>query len=541
MLGIHENRRFHSTPVLGGSMRIGNGLGGSVILASITFLGMAASARAADRVTTIPLGGSLERQTGNRHYGIYLPTRFGGELTIKTTSGRVVAIKGPSGPNAKDRTNGQDIGFDQHGWYTFQVTGADKPYTVETQFVQVGRSIKKPWNFYYWPTKADSIHEPWAGGNGRVDTDYSMIRGDDELIRSPGSYIPPGEDIVRAGPNGLLETLPSPGDEATWFPNLYDDLTWTGPNKEKGGEITIFQTPSPLLKYDQIFNTSARWWEAVNSQNKDITRWPGHCLGGAVASILLNEPVPAPWSGLTKDELKALWAELGENHYNHRIGDYANEIPPGPPRPGPDETDWKAPRVHAMFETHIRGEHQPLLGNMRAFPPRGTINEVWNQGIHKYIAEYKAIPGRGERAVRIKIELHTNSGSMLNGQDDKDRVIYYEYSLVYGLDGRVDETNPYAADWISVGGEALFAPLNILQVLETRWQGHNLEVTEERVRALDLANPGAGGSRMLASAPPQFRPVLQYEGNRMIARSNMAGMAGDSPRRGFFRTLFGGR
>ena len=43
---------------------------------------------------------------------------------------------------------------------------------------------------------------------------------------------------------------------------------------------------------------------------------------------------------------------------------------------------------------------------------------------------------------------------MLNGQDDKDRVVYYEYSLVYGLDGRVDETNPYAADWISVGGEA---------------------------------------------------------------------------------------
>ena len=145
---------------------------------------------------------------------------------------------------------------------------------------------------------------------------------------------------------------------------------------------------------------------------------------------------------MTKDELKALWAELGENHFNHRIGDYANEIPPGPPRPGLDETDWKAPRVHAMLETHIRGEKKPLLGNMRAFPPRGTINEVWNQGIYKYIAEYKAIPGRGPRAVKIKIELHANSGSMLNGQDDKDRVINYEYSLVYGLDGKVDETNP---------------------------------------------------------------------------------------------------
>ncbi len=71
---------------------------------------------------------------------------------------------------------------------------------------------------------------------------------------------------------------------------------------------------------------------------------------------------------------------------------------PALPAPGPDETDWKAPRVHAMFEAHIRGERKPLLGNMRAFPPRGTINEVWNQGIYKYIAEYKAIPHRGPRA-----------------------------------------------------------------------------------------------------------------------------------------------
>ena len=367
-----------------------------------------------------------------------------------------------------------------------------------------------------------------------------MIRGDDELIRQPGGYIPPGEDIVRAGPNGLLETLPPAGDDATWFPNLYDDLTWTGPNKEKGNEVTIFMTPAPLLKYDQLFGTSARWWESVNSQNKDISRWPGHCLGGAVASILLNEPIPAPGSGMTKDELKALWAELGENHYNHRIGDYANEIPPGPPRPGPDETDWKAPRVHAMFETHIRGERKPILGNMRAFPPRGTVNEVWNQGIFKYIAEYKAIPSRGPRAVNIKIEVHTNSGSMLNGQDDKDRVIFYEYNIVYGLDGRVDETNPAAADWISVGGEALYAPLNLLELVESRWQGHNPYVNEANVRALDLANGGGGGR--FASAPPQFLPVAQYEGNRRVSQSLAAGEStGFFQRRGsFLRAIFGG-
>src|SRR5437764_15024514 len=120
-----------------------------------------------------------------------------------------------------------------------------------------------------------------------------------------------------------------------------------------------------MLKYDQIFRSSARSWEAANSQNQDISRWPGHCLGGAVASSLLNEPIPAPGSGMTKDELKALWAELLENHYNHRIGDYANEIQPGPPRPGFDACDRSVPRFHAVLEQHIRGQRQNLLGNLR--------------------------------------------------------------------------------------------------------------------------------------------------------------------------------
>ena len=84
---------------------------------------------------------------------------------------------------------------------------------------------------------------------------------------------------------------------------------------------------------------------------------------------MLNEPNPAPGSGMTKDEMKALWAELGENHYNHQIGDYANEIPAGPPRPGYDMTDSSAPRFHNMIETHIRGNRQNLLGNLRASPP----------------------------------------------------------------------------------------------------------------------------------------------------------------------------
>ena len=518
-------------------MRIGIRLVGAVAMGVLVAMTATTSygAGAGEEVKHVPLGGSLTGQVGDRYFGVYNPTRFGGVLTIKASAGTVEEIVGPDG---KTRRNGEEVGNDQQGWFRFKVAAVDKEerYTVETSFVQTAMSKRLPWNFYYWPTKADAIHEPWAGGNGRVDTIRPM--GDDIMVATPGGYIAPGQDIVRAGANGLLETPVAQGDTSTWFPNLYDDLTF------RGADGTVYATPSPMLKYDQLFNTSARNWEAANSQNQDIQRWPGHCLGGAVASIMLNEPIPAPGSGMTQDELKALWAELGENHYNHQIGDYANEIPPGPPRPGYDATDVHAPRFHNMLENHIRGNKQNLLGNLRAFPPRGTVSEVWNHGIGKYIATYHAVPGKGERSVRLEVEILANSGSNLNNEDPKPRSVKYEYILVYGLDGKVDLANANACDWISVGGEAQFAPLNILEVVQTRWAGHNPMITEANIRSIDSANGGGGYAGFARTAPPTWRPVTNYEAGRapMFAAGNAgnADSSSTSPRRGVFSRFFGG-
>ena len=78
-------------------MRIGNWLGGSVIWALAATMSMAAGAGTAEHVTTVPLGGSLDGQSGDHHYGVYVPTRFGGELKVTTTEGQVVDLKGPNG------------------------------------------------------------------------------------------------------------------------------------------------------------------------------------------------------------------------------------------------------------------------------------------------------------------------------------------------------------------------------------------------------------------------------------------------------------
>lgn len=513
---------------------------GGLALIALAVVASASVARGADaeRVRPVPLGGSLSEQTGDRFFGVYVPTRFGGNLTIKASSGKVQALTGPDG---KPRANGEDVGNGQPGWYTFKVTDAakEKPYTVEAAFAQVAQAARMPWNFYYWPTKGDCVHEPWGGGNGRVDTPQPL--GDDVQVRSYGSFVAPGDDIILPGPDGILQTAPSPGDDSTWFPNLFDDTTW------RGADGTWYNTPSPLLKYDQLFGTSARSYEAGGmTQNKEITRWPGHCLGGAIASIMLNEPQPGPASGLSQDELKALWAELGENHYNHRIGANVNNIPPGPPRPGLDETDAFVPRFHAVLEAHVRGRRQALLGNLRAFPPTGKTNEVWNHGIGKYTATYHAVPGQSPRTVKIDLELVANSGSNLNEGDPNPRVNKYGYIVTYGIDGAIDETGAGYADWQTVGGDAMFCPLNVMEVTQSTWAGHNPQVNEGNVRALDMAN-GGGGGRFASGTPPTFRPVGNSEMGRapMMARNGFFGGGnGDlpsQPRRGLFRGIFGGR
>ena len=107
---------------------------------------------------------------------------------MTSTAGKVEQIKGPDG---KERRSGEEVGVDKQGWFTFKVAGVDKEkaYSVETAFVQTGQSTRQPWNFYYWPTKSDVIHEPWAGGNGRVDTAQTL--GDDERVLPYGSYVAP--------------------------------------------------------------------------------------------------------------------------------------------------------------------------------------------------------------------------------------------------------------------------------------------------------------------------------------------------------------
>ncbi len=168
-----------------------------------------------------------------------------------------------------------------------------------------------------------------------------------------------------------------------------------------------------------------------------------------------------------------------------------------------------------MLETHIRGRHQALLANLRAFPPNGTAArglEPRRRQVRRHATTL--YPGRGERSVRVELELTGNTGSNLNNSDNKPRINTYEYIVVYGLNGMVDETQPQLSDWMRVGGQAMYAPLNVMEVTASRWQGHNPHITEANVKAIDMANGGGGSFGRFAGRAPTFRPVGNGDAGR---------------------------
>lgn len=83
----------------------------------------------------------------------YVPTKWGGVLTISTTAGTIKNVKYPDGSAYATDT---ETGKDKQGWYTFRVTGA-QTYTVSCTFYQEGEvpEASKPWNAWFWSYKSD--------------------------------------------------------------------------------------------------------------------------------------------------------------------------------------------------------------------------------------------------------------------------------------------------------------------------------------------------------------------------------------------------
>ena len=276
----------------------------------------------------------------------------------------------------------------------------------------------------------------------------------------------------------------------------------TSPSRPPTGRST--RRPAPCSSTTSSSAPRRRSWEAANRQNQDIIALagplPGRCGGVDPAERADPRPRLGPDPGRAQGPL----GRAGREPPQPQVGEHVLDIPAGPPVPGPDPCDRSVARFHRLLEEKHPRPGRALLGNLRAFPPRGTPDEVWNHGIGGYTARYRGIPGRDVCTVQVDVEIEANSGSSLNGQDEHPRVVRYSTrsptTATGGSTSRGD-----ASDWISVGGEAFYAPLNLMEVEGTRWAGHNPYVTEPNVRAIDLAN-GGDPARYAGAPPSSSRP-----------------------------------
>ena len=250
-------------------MRIGNRLGGAVIGRGRRHGGddrPARTPRSESRPS--PWVARSKSRTGDHYYGVYVPTRFGGELTIKSTDGQGRRDQGPRRRGADQRPGRRRR---PAGWYTFRVDGREEALHGRDQ-VRPGRrrapgspgtsTTGRP-----RPTRSTSPGPAATAGSTRCER--PRRRRADRHSRAATSR--PGRTSSWPGPTACSRPLPAAGDDATWFPNLYDDLTWLGPNRST-------HRTRPLLPCSSTTSSSARRpgsGKPVNSQNQDITPLAG--------------------------------------------------------------------------------------------------------------------------------------------------------------------------------------------------------------------------------------------------------------------------
>lgn len=458
-------------------------------------------------IIKIPLGDKRTFSKAKTAIGkIYVPTKWGGTLSIKTSAGTVqlfynngkdiddtIKMQIMAGQHLIQSAAGKlsyTIPDNKRGWYYVRVRNTQTA-NVSNTFTQQGQATDRPWNGWYCPTEPNSNH------------------------------------------------------------NLY----------ENSGIFT------PLKKYDAKYSTTTRIWEST--YHVGSVGWYGHCWGWALASIAIKGPKLAS-SGFTKWEIRALYTELADNAsagWSWKIGRPNNEIPSGPVTDnlgeGPDK--W-VKKFHDGIRTWIGRRKRAMNANLRndrvlirwyrpggveqkisgvallkansasgwgpaqlkwnyvastlklhdgsavAIPSNGTyalscsfgfitvsVNkallptsnttgrirfsvEVWNHAIYKYVATFKEEPNdNNEKYVEIDMKIIGNKDTPFPPSETATVSRKYTYRLTYNSSG---DTIHDKENWVSCHGALTPASMGIVED-ESAFKWHaNCGITKTKVDSL---------------------------------------------------------
>lgn len=256
---------------------------------------------------------------------------------------------------------------------------------------------------------------------------------------------------------------------------------WYFPMTSLAPAPRLFDVGGACAKYDAAFGLGSQtiaWEQAHHGSAPEL--WWGHCDGAAVASVVLQQPVPAPgFEFFNQDELEGLAAEFFCKYSNA----YCRPLAQFPPYATNNVTGYRATvqsndpvdaYVHQFHEIMRKAFHdwkRPLWLMLRQ--PVGinpeNEGEVWNQACFRFRAEMQEDPDAlgdpdAQKTLQIKISnAYVCNDDFVNGrgisvgtpadqQPFRRREEVATYVLMYDADGNVVPNGTIAGrkqNWLS--------------------------------------------------------------------------------------------
>ncbi len=344
-------------------------------------------------IVKVPLGGSVVSTLDPGSYRVYVPTYWGGELTLSTDRGAISKLTTPNGVEVAVPLSSpliHEVQQGEHGWYTFDVTGTGgAAHVVATKFVQSGTATSTPWDFWYYPLVDAADPNLYDGTLAWFDSHFGLY-----------------------------------GATQAW------ETTSCGSNCMRPGVAGHLSTTEP--------------------------GWAGHCHGAVIASILLDQPRAAfgfqedQLEGLAAEYFGSLTTK-GIRLADPRQGELATAADTDAIDPAVHRfhqafrsllKDQSTPFALSLRQHDAKQMWTKVRGTFQAKPP-----QVWNQACYAYTAELREDPaavGDPEtetiRQIQVVNRFTTNNDYAPPSDGSLGPLRFVtEYLLLYGTSGRVLE------------------------------------------------------------------------------------------------------
>ena len=299
-------------------------------------------------------------------------------LGLTTSKGEVHYFGTDPGGNAIKKGNRFDVilGPKQGAWHFARVVGGGAgPARVSVRLIEQGYARDSqeynaapliPWTFYFWPTpaRAPGIHE--------YNTTSRKPRADREVFSPLWAF------DVWAGRNPTAKESAFGWESDPAHFHCDTKGGWSGHCNQAATASVIFKEPPANIQWKWDDAARGNLQLALDSEGLKIlaTEFAGHRTRTEILFAIDSKLIPPGEEAKFIDNLKGL-------------------VPNRVARKFPERGTY-AVRLLTTLQNELGVKGQPLLTDVRTAPPQTraaeVIDEVWNQAIYLYRAQYREHP-----------------------------------------------------------------------------------------------------------------------------------------------------